>query len=309
MTTLHFQNVQDVTHSLYMVSRGIFWDGLPIAFLLAILLIYVSGQITGQAFEGLFRRLIIAIILMAAFPQVSSIIHSVGERLTVAYAGEETLRDLFNHIGDKAKDIKDSGVSNWIKLGETVLTIVTTLSFIILSAIQHFLAVLQVVIWNILHILAPVGLLACLFPSLSAIPRGIFMGLLEVALWKPMWVILARILLAVGFGEAPATPDRWLDTVIMNFAVAGLVASTPMLVHGFLTGGLSAVGGSTLQTMASGMGSFMLQYPMSYMKTPWMDAKNSLKNFRKNQIYRPAMRGAKNRISSAMGRNEKGRKS
>jgi hypothetical protein len=178
-----------------------------------------------------------------------------------------------------------------------------------LSAIQHFLAVLQIVIWNLLHILAPVALLACLFPSLSAIPRGIFIGLLEVALWKPMWVILARILLAVGFGEAPATPDQWLDTIIMNFAVAGLVASTPMLVHGFLSGGLSAVGGSTLQTMASGMGTFMLQYPMSYMKTPWMDTKNGLKNFRKNKLYRPMARKLKNHISGGSGRNEKGKKS
>lgn len=309
MTGLHFQNVQEVAHSLFMVSRSIFWDGLPIAFLLSILMIYVSGQITGQAFEGLFRRLLIAIALMVAFPQISSIIHGVGERLTVAYGGEETLRDLFSHIGDKAKDIRESGVSNWIKLGETVLTIVTTLSFIILSAIQHFLAVLQVVIWNILHILAPVGLLACLFPSLSAIPRGIFMGMLEVVLWKPMWVILARILLAVGFGEAPATPDRWLDTVIMNFAVAGLVASTPMLVHGFLSGSLAAIGGSTLQTMTSGMGAFMLQYPMSHLKTPLMDAKRGLKNFRKNRIYRPAMKNVKNRVSSAFGRNGKGKKS
>ena len=65
-----------------------------------------------------------------------------------------------------------------------------------------------------------------------------------------------------GFGETPADPSQWFDTAVMNFAVAGLMASTPMIVHGILSGTLASVGAGVLQTALSGTGAMLAGMPM-----------------------------------------------
>lgn len=47
----------------------------------------------------------------------------------------------------------------------------------------------------------------------------------------------------------------------MNFAVAGLMASTPMIVHGLLSGTLGSVGSGVLQTAISGAGATLVGLP------------------------------------------------
>ena len=87
------------------------------------------------------------------------------------------------------------------------------------------------------------------------------MGMLELSLWKPTWVILGRLLLAAGFGETPADPSEWFDTAVLNFSVAALMACTPILVHGFLT---------TDRSPRSAEQPFRLPYPQragSWLKT------------------------------------------
>ena len=49
----------------------------------------------------------------------------------------------------------------------------------------------------------------------------------------------------------------------MNFAVAGLMVSTPALVHGFLSGSLAGVGGTALQSMAGGLGAMLAGAPLA----------------------------------------------
>jgi hypothetical protein len=114
--------------------------------------------------------------------------------------------------------------------------------------------------------LSPLALLGCLSPSFTAIPKGIFLGMLELCLWKPFWLILAKILLAIGYYQTPTDPSQWFDTAVMNFAVAGLMATTPGLVHGFLSGTIASVGGSAAQTMLSGAGASMAMLPMGAMQ-------------------------------------------
>lgn len=267
-----------------------FWVYLPVAFLLAILVIYVSGEVTGKQFENLFRRLIIAIALLVAFPQISSVIQGVDNHLTNAFGGEQNISQIFDKIGDKAHDLKDGTGVSWLKVGQVGLTIIATLSFLVLSIVRHFLEVLHLVIWNLLHILGPLALLGCLFPTMSQMPKGIFLGMLEVSLWRPVWVILSRILTAIGFGEAPSDPSHWFDTAVMNFAVAGLMASTPALVHGFLSGALASVGGTAVQNMLAGTGAVMAAAPMRAIQLPGGEAKRHIASGVRNRVrkfFRP----------------------
>ena len=248
---------------MFEISRNIFWSGIPVAFLLSLLMIYASGQISSARIGGLIRRLLVAVALIVAMPQISSTLASLDHSLVAAFGGEETFQSLFAKIADHAHEVKNTGVTAWIKIGQMGLSIIATLSFMILSIIQKFLEILRITLWNLLHILGPLALLACPFPSFDQMTRGIFLGLLEISLWRPLWVILCRMLIAIGFGEVPTDLSNWFDLAIMNFAVAGLMASTPALVHGFLSGSLAGVGGTAIQSMAGGLGAALAGAPLA----------------------------------------------
>lgn len=291
MTTFQLSNVSTTALSLFETSRQMFWLFLPAAFLLAILMIYVSGEISGARFESLFRRLLIAIMLLVAFPQISNTLVGLESYLTNAFGGEQTLTDIFSRVSDRVKEVKDAGSVSWLQVGKLSLTIISTVSFLILSIVQRFLGVLHVVVWNLLHILGPLALLGCLFPTWSNVPKGIFIGMLELALWKPVWVILGRIFVAIGFGTTPPDPSQWLDAAIMNFAVAGLMACTPALVHGFLSGALASIGGSAVQTMLSGTGGALATLPI---KTLSSAAQAPMRAIKDTISKRPSIRPSPN---------------
>jgi hypothetical protein len=240
---------------------------LPPAFLLAIFLIYAKGEISGAKLVSLFRRVLVAIALLVAFPEISSAATGLETYLVTAFGGDASLTQVFGHIADRAHQISGAGGSNWLKFGQIGLSLIATLSFLVLSVVRHFLDVLHLTTWNLLHVLGPIALLGCLFDSWQQVPKGIFAGMLELSLWKPVWVILARILVAIGFGETPADPSQWFDTAVMNFAVAGLIATTPLIVHGFLSGTLASIGSSVLQTALGGTGALLTMAPMKAIRS------------------------------------------
>ena len=267
------QDLSSTVSSLYQASASIFWEALAPALLLSMFSIYASGEISGAKIEALFRRLVIAIFLLVGFHQISSLFLDLESYLIQAFGGDDSLVQMFSKIGDNASQTKDAASSGWLKIGQFGLSLISTLSFLVLSVVKRFLDVLHVSIWNLIHILGPLALLGCLSPNFTAIPKGIFMGMLELCLWKPFWLILAKILLAIGYYQTPTDPAQWFDTAVMNFAVAGLMATSPALVHGFLSGTIASVGGSAAQTMLGGVGATMARLPMSTLQNTAQSAK------------------------------------
>lgn len=276
MNPSHLEALGAMTSLMYQKSVGLFWIMLPVALLLSLLLMYMSGEVTGGKLESLFRRLIIAIILLVAFPEISHAIRGIETSLVTAFGGEDALADIFTRLGERAGEMKQEGNLSWLKVGQIGLNIITTLSFLILALVRHFLDTLHLTLWNLLQVLAPLSLRGCLFQSWVQVPKGIFMGLFEIALWKPLWVILARLLIATGFGSAPKDVSEWFDTAVLNFTVAGLMVSTPMLVHAFLGGSLASMGGSVIQTMASGAGALLTAQPMRVIQNGVSGIKNTV---------------------------------
>jgi len=259
-------NLSATTSILFQKSASLFWAMMPVALLIAMLTLYVSGEMSGGKLENLVRRLIIAIAALIAFPQISQAIQGIEVYLVDAFGGDAYLAQVFSKLGDTAASMKQEGATNWLKIGQLGLNIITTLSFLILAVIREFLDMLHLSLWNLFHVLGPIALIGCLFPSWSQVPKGVFIGMLELALWKPVWIILARLLIAIGFGQTPTDVSKWFDAAVLNFAVAGLMASTPILVHSFLSGSISSMGSSVLQTMASGAGAALAAQPMRLLQ-------------------------------------------
>jgi hypothetical protein len=222
------------------------------------------------------RRLLVAVALIVAFPEISALLTNLDHSLVDAFGGDQSLTSVFAKVADQVKTVKDTSSVSWLKVGQMGLSIITTISYILLAFVQKFLLLLRLLLWNLLHVLGPLALLGCLFPNFETVPRGIFIGLLELSLWRPMWVILSQLLIGVGFGTPPTGVSDWLDLAIMNFAVAALMVSTPALVHGFLSGTLASVGGSAVQSMIGGAGAMLAGAPALAARSGYQMAKNKI---------------------------------
>ena len=263
----HLLALSDTTRSLFQQSTSIFWTALPVCVLISFLSIYLVGDgITGAKIEGLFRRIFIAIALLAAFNEISGFVQGLEDYLVTAFGGDSYIQEIFSKLASRADAIKQAGQVSWVNVGAFGINIIATLSFLILAIVRHFLDMLHLIIWNLLHVLGPVALLGCVFPSFIQVPKGVFLGMLELALWKPIWVILARLLISVGYADSPQDISQWFDTAVLNFAVAGLMASTPMIARALLSGTIGGLGGSMVQTMASGVGGFLAAQPMRMLQ-------------------------------------------
>jgi hypothetical protein len=267
MTPLQMESLHTTALAMFDTSRNLFWTCLPVLVLLAFVTLYMTGNISGEAFARLFKRVVIAAILLYALPTISETFVEIENYLVSAFGGEESLHSIFVKVSTHIHDTKTEATSNWFKIGQLGLTVFSTLSFIILSVVYHFLNVLHISLWNLLNIMGPLALLGCVFPSFTKMAQGIFYGMLELSLWRPFWVILGRILIAIGFGDSPSDPSQWVDVAIMNFAVAALMAGTPLIVHHFLSGSLASIGGGAVQTMIGGAGQLLARMPARVLES------------------------------------------
>ena len=299
MNGMDTTNLSQTAMQLFSVSRSLFWLALPAALILAFLMMYLSGQISGAKVESILRRLLVAVALLVAFPEISALLTNLDHSLVDAFGGDQSLVTVFSKVADQVKAMKDTGALSWIKVGQMGLSLIATASYIILAFVQKFLLLLRLLLWNLLHVLGPLALLGCLFPTFETIPRGIFVGLFEIALWRPLWVILSQLLLGIGFGTPPTGVSDWLDLAIMNFAVAALMVSTPSLVHAFLSGALASVGGTAVQSMVGGAGAFLAG-------APGLVAKRGLQMVN-NRVVKPATNFAIKKPASGLMNRIKGR--
>src|ERR1700679_288548 len=97
------ENLHSTAMSLFQTSQGLFWDFLPPLFILAMASIYISGEISGASFEKLFKRIILAIILLLALPKISTFIIGIENHLVTAFGGEESLHSIFAKVADRAR--------------------------------------------------------------------------------------------------------------------------------------------------------------------------------------------------------------
>ena len=159
---------------------------LPVAFLIAILLIYAKGEISGAKLESLFRRVLVAIALFVAFPEISSYATGLETHLVDAFGGETALTQVFAHVGDRAHEIRDAGAGNWLKVGQIALTL--DLDALVFDSRRRspFSRCAASDDVESTQYLGPIALVGCLFDSWQQIPKGIFVGMLELSLWKPI---------------------------------------------------------------------------------------------------------------------------
>jgi len=83
-------------------------------------------------------------------------------------------------------------------------------------------------------------------PATASATRALYQSLIEVACWKPVWMVSATILWSAALSDLnkPATQVSFLSVICYCLVLAGSLLTTPIVVHALTRTGLATVAGA-----------------------------------------------------------------
>lgn len=238
-----------VARTLYEHTSKLSFELLLPLFLLSVAIGYTSDLgIAGSVLVRL-KRLALVGLLLAAFPYIAETLQVVGVEIAISIDDMKGIDQVLGaasvHSGKFSHSITDVflGVA-----GSITATLLFYPTYFLLVFAPMFLLAFQHFYWFLLVSIAPFLILGTLFESASALTRGLFKNLFQVAAWPIAWSVLSAFVKAIPFSTVYAKENQDIVAIAgMNLIFAVALLCTPLVVAQ-LTEGVTLSVGSTLRS-------------------------------------------------------------
>ena len=210
---------------LHNELRGLFYLALPVAFSLSLVFAWFRHPAGGPDFIESLKRVFVASLLLAAFPEITDAILSISNGLVTKISDMSGLDAILKMAGDKAKSYPMSPMSLVLGIDDLLIATISFLSYLFLYVARYLMVAVYQFSWVFLLVIAPIVLLFHLFSP--KITLNLFRSLIEVASWNVVWAILSAMLKALPFGSAYATDGNYITIIVLNFVIAICMLATP----------------------------------------------------------------------------------
>jgi len=224
--------VRDIHQSL----SHLFYVMLPVLIVMSVIGSYLkSGELS---FPEALKRALVAALLLASFPEVSTIILDICDGVAAKIDDMSGLETFMRMASEKLHSYATARNVLLLQFDDIFMAILSFASFIILYIARYLTIALYYFYWTLLSICSPLMILCYVFPSLSGITRNLYRGLIEVACWKILWAIQSAMLASLSFGNIYQTEGSYLTLIILNFVIAIGLLCTPMLMRSLIGDGV-----------------------------------------------------------------------
>lgn len=233
-------------HSLF---AHLFYSMVLTLLLIGVILNYFKmplGQV--PEFMTLVGRAILAAFLLVALPEIMNALADFTDELAREVGELNNLKLVVSRLGDKVSSFTWS----WVSIKDSVLILISYLTFFILYISVYMADTLFLFTWTLLYIFSPILIAAFVLPATSSATKGLFQALFEVSCWKITWSVLAALLWSFALSEInkPEYDVDFLTAILLNILLAFSVVVTPFIVgkllRGSLHSGAAALGGVIL---------------------------------------------------------------
>lgn len=244
-----YQKLLPIAEKLYTHMDQVAQTLLLPLFLFSVLFAYSQDIGLGGAVVSRVKRLLIAALLLAAFPTLSSFIRDVGQEIALSIDNLGGLDEIMRAASAKAKTYSVSAKSLF-DLGQSLATgFLISCSFTLLFFARFGIVAFYHFYWLVLLVTAPLMILCYLFEATSGITRNLFKNLILVACWPIIWAILSAFLKGLPFAQFYGSETPYVTVCVMNLIiVASLLLSPFMLTH--FCDGMIVGAGSTISAAA-----------------------------------------------------------
>lgn len=225
-----------LVRDLHQMLTEVFYLMLPVTILLSVVIGYLKSGDTD--FTDILRRAFIASLLLASFPEVSSLILDVCDGLALKIDNMSGLETFIRMAEEKSQSYAGARNVLLLKFDDLFISILSFGSFMLLYFARYITVALYYFFWVLLSALSPLMILAYMFPSTANVTKNLYRGLIEVACWKILWAVLSAMLTSLSFGNVYQTEGSYITLTIMNFVIAVALLFTPLLVRSLIGEGV-----------------------------------------------------------------------
>jgi hypothetical protein len=226
---------------IHEIFTGYFYLLVTVLMLLGITVEYFKwpiGQIPN--FGTLVGRALIAALLLHAYPDITNIIADVTDAVAGRLGDLNNFKLILDRMGDKLGELSFS----WVSFKETVMLLISFLTFFILYFSIHIADSFYIYVWVMLYVFSPLLIALFVLPVTASATSALFRSLIEVAAWKIVWSVIATLLWSSALSQINTQESQvsFLTAIGFNIILAGSLLLTPFVVHALASGGLAQMG-------------------------------------------------------------------
>jgi magnesium-transporting ATPase (P-type) len=243
-----YERLIPIARLLYEHTSQLSYEMLLPLFLLSVAIGYTSDLgIAGSVLVRL-KRLILVGLLLAIFPRVAEFSQVIGVEIATSIDDMTGIDMLLEAASKNSSGFSQSAqkiLNNFT--GSMAATALFYATYFLLVFARMFLLAFQHFYWFLLVAIAPFLILGTLFEASTALTKGLFKNLFQVASWPIIWSILSAFVKALPFSLVYGAENEDIVAIAgMNLLFAVALLFTPLLVSQ-LTEGVTLSVGSTLK--------------------------------------------------------------
>lgn len=229
--------------TLHQVFSSVFYVMTLTVLSVALILEYFKFPLGGTPqFITLIGRVFIAAILFVATPEIMNMLAGFTDAITSELGAFTNYKLVLERMSDKVGSLSLS----WVSIKDSILVIISFLTFFILYLVVYFADAMFMFVWMLLYIMSPVLIALYVLPVTAGATAKLYRSLIEVCVWKILFCVFSALLwsFAVSDINKPEAEIDFLTAIILNLMLAYSVAMTPKITASFLGAGISEVASS-----------------------------------------------------------------
>lgn len=246
---MSFVSAEAKTIHAFFVS--IFYILLTLMILVGVLIEYFKIPLGGTpAFSQLIGRALIAAILLAAYPEISNTIAAVADSISDKIGNLNNYHHVLESAGVALKEHSWS----WTSIGDTLLSVVSYLAYLILYLTVYFFNAAIVYCLILLYVFSPILIAMYVLPQTASMTTGMFRTLFEIAAWKIVWSVLGTLLWSTALNNFKNSGSgNFITLLALTLILVFSVILTPLVVKSLISGSLSSMASQTAGLAALGL--------------------------------------------------------
>jgi len=253
----NYEKLAPVVEHLYQHTDHIAQLALLPLFLLSVLMAYSQDLGLSGAVVSRLKRLVVTMLLLAAFPSLTGLIKNVGQEIALSIDNLDGIDHFIKAASQKAASYS-TGVRTLFDFGnDLIISLLVSVSFVILYVARYLLLAFYHFYWMILLVMGPLMILGTLFEATSNLTKNLFRSLMLVASWPVVWSVLSAFLKALPFEDAYSIEGGYTAIVVMNLIIAIALLFSPFMLSQFCEGGIVGMGQGIVSTGAHAATAFV----------------------------------------------------
>ena len=212
-------------------------------------------------FGEIVKRIFISLFLLWSFEYAIEIIAMISDGIVEKMGGLDRLSQV---LGQLKKNFQGD-MPGMIQFKQMLLFLLSFACYLIALLSFYLTELISYFIYAILYVVSPLAFL-CVIPSQTQhIPKNIYKGIINIAIWRVLWAILGAMLFE--FVNSPlATWDNFIISGLTNLCIGASMLLIPFFASSLINNGGSSVASGAIALGVSPVADGIKAIPGKFFK-------------------------------------------